>query len=527
MGVLNATGSAQRSPACPEPRLLHVGPQRTSAQDLARLGKWYFDRELYTCAAGAFKKAADGEPNGPSSFYYWGLSLERSGQLEPSLVPLTKAAELDAGNPAPRVAAGEVLDALQRRRDAESEWRLALGIDPSATTALDHLSADLLLDKDYLGVISLLGSRREGAALSIPQTLNLAEALALVARLSEAIEVLKAGLQRFPTASTLSNELATVQMLAGQHAEAYETLETALKLHPGDRTTEALYLRSLISGNADTASLWADKFIAEHPSDAEILYLSADLAWKMGNKARAEDLVKRSLNIRAEDYKAQQLYGTLLTQAGDLQGAQEHLQKAIALGDPDSDVRYQLSRTQRRLGDANGSKESMDAYKNIRASDKGRIDTAEAVEQGDQALRKGDPASAASLFRTALELSPDEALLHYKLSRALDQMHETSAERTELERALKLDPMFAEALNQMGYLTAHEGQPERAEEYFLAATKASPSYAVAWTNLAATFASETKWKLADDAADHALRIDPQNSTAKRIKASIAVSQSTP
>jgi len=97
----------------------------------------------------------------------------------------------------------------------------------------------------------------------------------------------------------------------------------------------------------------------------------------------------------------------------------------------------------------------------------------------------------------------------------------------KLQRAIQLDPNFAEALNQMGYLSLHGGDAQKAAEFFMAATKASPSYVVAWTNLAATYASEAKWQQAEDATEHALRLDPGNSIAARLKASIAESRSTP
>ena len=297
--------------------------------------------------------------------------------------------------------------------------------------------------------------------------------------------------------------------------------------HLADRSTETLYLRTLISGKSEKAAPLAEKLVAERPQDAEILYLSADLARSEGNLMRAQELVKRSLDANAKDYKAQELYASLLVESGDLHGAQEHLEKAIALGNPELDVRYQLFRVQTKLGDIAGANGSMQAYRSRRASDKGRIDTAEDVDRGNRAMQDGDPASAASLFRQALQLSPDEALIHYQLSRALDQLHDNVQEWSELQRAIQINPHFAEALNQMGYLRLHGGNARKAEEFFLAATKASPSYVAAWTNLVAAFASDANLQQAEEATEHALRLDPGNTIAVKLKASIANSRSTP
>jgi tetratricopeptide (TPR) repeat protein len=444
-----------------------------------------------------------------------------------TIQPRQEAARLDPASAAAHVARGKALDELKRRPEAEAEWRAALAIDSSSGEALDQLSNDLLKDQDYLGVMSLLGEGRDSGSLSQTQTLNLGEALGLLVRMKEAIAVLEGGLRRYPGSAALADELATVQVLAGQQDQAYATLKKAMAEHPGDRPTETLYLRMLISGHSKDAEAWAKKLIAEHPGDGEILTLGANLARSEGNAAQALELIERSLAANAENYKAQDLYAGLLVERGDFKGAQEHLEKAIALGDPDSDVRYQLFRVQTKLGDAAEAQKNLQAYTSRRATDKGRIDTAVDVDRGDQAMRDGDAAGAATFYRQALQWAPEEALLHYKLSRALDQLHDSADELNELQFAIQLDPNFAEALNQIGYLSLHGGDSPKAEEFFLAATKASPSYVVAWTNLAVAYASEAKWQQAEDATDHALRLDPGNSVAARLKASIADSQSTP
>lgn len=525
-GVVTVAAAAQAQTSCPHPAAIRVR-QGTSfaAADSARLGHWYLNRKLYSCAAKAFTVAGSLQPNHFSFDYLLGVSLEKGGKVEAALKPLREAARLDPTNAAPRVASGEAFDLLHRRTEAEGQWRYALVIDPSSGAALDGLSNDLLRDKDYLGVVSLLRQGQSKDTLSQTQTLNLGEALALLARLKDAIAVLKDGLQRHPGSASLADEMATVQLLAGQQELAYATLQRVMVEHPGNRATETLYLRALINGNSEKAAPYAEKLIAECPKDAEILYLGAHLAQIAGNFTRAEELVKRSLTANENDYKAQQLYGILLMQSGDLHGSKGYLEKAIALGDPDPGVRYQLAHVEMKLGETADAKNTLQSFMSRQASQKGLINTAEDVARGDEAMRDGQSALAASLYRQALHLSPAEALIHYKLSRALGQLQESSEEWAELQRAVQLDPRFAQALNQMGYLALHGGDAQKAAGYFQAATKASPLYVVAWTNLAAAFASEGKWQQAENAIEQALRLDPGNKTALELKALIADSQS--
>lgn len=523
-GVL--TVAAQAQTGCPRPVAIRARNGTSSAAaDSVRLGRWYLDRKLYSCAAQAFTVASKLRPDQSTYLYLLGVSLEKSGKVVAALKPLQAAARLDSVNVAPHVASGEAFDLLHRRADAEAQWRAALVLNPTSGAALDGLSNDLLKDKDYLGVVSLLRQGRSKDTLSQVQTLNLGEALALLARLNDAIAVLKSGLQRSPDSVSLADEMATVQLLAGQQELAYATLQRVIAEHPGDRTTETLYLRALINGNSGKAALYAAKLIAEYPKDAEILYLGAHLAQIAGNYKQAEELVMRSLALNADSYKAQQLYGMLLMQRGDLQASRRHLEKAIALGDDDPGVRYQLAHVEMKLGETAEAKKSLQGFMGRQASQKGLIDTAEDVAQGDGAMRDGKPALAASRYRQALQLLPAKALIHYKLSRALDQLHESTEEWTELQRAVQLDPHFAQALNQMGYLTLQSGNGQKAAEYFQAATKASPLYVVAWTNLAAAFASEARWQQAAKATEQALRLDPDNKAALELKALIADSQS--
>lgn len=522
-GVVTVTAQAQIG--CPHPAATRSSKSASSAAvDSARLGRWYLNQKLYSCAEKAFATASKLQPDNSSLDYLLGLSLERDGKAEAALKPLQKAARLEPGSAAPHLASGEAFDLLHRRAEAETQWRSALVIDPSSGAAQDGLSNDLLKDKDYLGVVSLLRQRRNENSLSQTQTLNLGEALALLARLKDAIVVLKGGLQRYSGSVSLADEMATVQLLAGQQEIAYATLQRVIAKHPENRATKTLYLRALENGNSEKAAPYARKLILEYPKDAEILYLGAYLAQVAGNFTQAEGLVRRSLACNSNNYKAEHLYGMLLMQSGDLHGSKRHLEKAIALGDDGPGVRYQLAHVEMKLGETSDAKKTLHGFMSRQASQKGLIDTAEDVARGDGAMRDGKPALAASLYRRALQLSPAEALIHYKLSRAWDQLHEIAEEWSELQRAVQIDPHFAQALNQMGYLTLHGGDARKAAGYFQAATKVSPLYVVAWTNLAAALAAEARWQQAESAIEQALRLDPHNKNALELKTLIVDSQ---
>jgi Flp pilus assembly protein TadD len=125
-------------------------------------------------------------------------------------------------------------------------------------------------------------------------------------------------------------------------------------------------------------------------------------------------------------------------------------------------------------------------------------------------MANGNFAQAAASYRDALTSDPDEAILHYKLSRALGKMNDVAGETSELSRTIELDPKLAEAQNQMGYLDAHNGDLERAETYF-----------------AATLAGEERWVDARQALNHALQIDPENAQARQMSQDLSEVHPTP
>jgi Tfp pilus assembly protein PilF len=106
-------------------------------------------------------------------------------------------------------------------------------------------------------------------------------------------------------------------------------------------------------------------------------------------------------------------------------------------------------------------------------------------------------------------------------------MNDVAGETSELQRTIELDPKLAEAQNQMGYLAAHNGDLERAETYFRAATQAAPSYIGAWINLAATLAGEQRWVDARQAVDRALQIDPENAQARQLSQDLSEAHPAP
>src|SRR5208337_3825586 len=106
--------------------------------------------------------------------------------------------------------------------------------------------------------------------------------------------------------------------------------------------------------------------------------------------------------------------GSILAKLEDLPGAKQHLEKAIALGDADPEVQYNLAKVLQRLGDTAAAQEKLQIYQQLNRARADKVQAAGKAEEGDQAMGAGNAAQAASLYREALKSDPDEPLLFYK-----------------------------------------------------------------------------------------------------------------
>jgi Tfp pilus assembly protein PilF len=70
---------------------------------------------------------------------------------------------------------------------------------------------------------------------------------------------------------------------------------------------------------------------------------------------------------------------------------------------------------------------------------------------------------------------------------------------------------------QLGYLATLRGDFVLAEEQYRDAVRAAPEYVDAWIGLAATLATESRLKDAQEAVETALKIDPTNANALQLQ----------
>ena len=510
---------AASSSACVPPKDLQAKLQtQPKADTYAEVGMWYGDHGQYACAVGAYQAALKRNPRSAEFLYLLGLSLLRKGDFSDAVKPLQQSIEIKPEVLKPHLLLATALEELHRPAEARNEWNAALKIDPHSDLALDGASKNLLATGDFDAVITLLGPEPKAENL----ILDLASAYESAGAPDQVVEVLKKGLQATPSSSTMAKALITTLALHGRYQDAAKLGEKLVQQYPRDFDAQTLYLHVLVlNDDEDLARPLAKKLLSAAPQDFMVLYLNGILENRSGNYAAGRTYLEKAVALNPNHYNSRYNLGIALSNLNDPQGAKEQFEKALALGAFEPQVRFEYAKVLRVLGEAKLAAEQLKLYQQERKAGADRTLAAVKMAEADKELADGDPKKAAALYRDAIAVQPENALLSYKLSVALDRAGDTAGEREALQKAVQIDPGMAIAHNQLGYLASSSGDFATAEEQFREAVRAAPGYTDAWISLAATLGMESRYPEAQQAVQRALEIDPHNSNATQLQKDLA------
>jgi tetratricopeptide (TPR) repeat protein len=240
-----------------------------------------------------------------------------------------------------------------------------------------------------------------------------------------------------------------------------------------------------------------------------------------GDFAAARKHLEEAARLDPNRYSTRFNLGCTLEQLQDNAGAKEQLQKAIEFDPTEPESHFELAKVLRKLGETDAAQRQLVVYQKQLKDKSDRALAAQKSTQAAEAVRLGDKQKAVALYREAIAVLPDNAGLLYQLAQVLNELKDFEGERAALEQAVKIDPAFALAQYQLGYLDTRDGDTVGAEQKYRLAIKASPGYVQAWLALAATLAVESRIPDALQAVDSALKIAPDNSGALELRKSLA------
>jgi Flp pilus assembly protein TadD len=490
---------------------IHAHPD---APTFTELGMWFGDHQRYDCAVEAFRAALKFEPDSARLNYLVGLSLYTSEHPDQAVAALKESIRLAPDNLKAHLLLGATFAQLHRNDEAKAEWVAALKIDPHSPDALDFLSKMLIAEQDYGSTIALLHSARLDEDLA----LRLSLAYDKEGMLDKAAAVLKEGLRTKPSSLAMASALEGIMVRESLFQDAIRLAAKTAQLHPGNLDAERNYFRLMVinDDHAQAAPL-GRKLLLKAPHDFEILYLNGVVERASGDFPAARTHLEEAVALDPKHYNARYNLGVVLAELKDARGAKVQLEKAIELGATEPQIRFKLASVLRTLGETEEAQAQLKLYQQELQDQNNRTLAASKAAQGDKELATGDPQKAVAYFREAVQATPQNLLLTFKLAMALDRTGGVDEERTLLEHAIQIDPGFALAQNQLGYLASRSGDSAGAEEHFRRAVQAAPGYVQAWVSLAATLGMESRISEAQQALASALQLDPQNAQALQLR----------
>jgi len=356
--------------------------------------------------------------------------------------------------------------------------------------------------------------------LSVDESIALASALTAQGQLPAAKAALHSALAAHPDAVELYRNLALVERLGKEISAAIATVDKALALDPSNPSLRLLSLHLQLDDLSRDPTPLARELLTESPNDLDLLLANATLATRHNHAAAARSLLSKAITLHHDSAEVHHQLGSLLAAQQDFSAARNELEAALHLGQETPQLHYELARVLSALGDTTSAHAAINTFAAEKHQQANAEHAAALMQQADAAMSSADFTAAAALYRNAIAADPTDANLPYKLSRALDQLHNIPDEITALHQALDLNPKMVEPLNQLAMLELHASDFDSARSHLNAAIEASPTYLPAWINLAVLEATEQHWSAARNAVTHALALDPTNAQAQQLRSAI-------
>ena len=137
------------------------------------------------------------------------------------------------------------------------------------------------------------------------------------------------------------------------------------------------------------------------------------------------------------------------------------------------------------------------------------------LEEADAALLAGNLSEAASGYRVAAAIAPDDDVATYRLGVALQQASDHEGAAAAYRRTLSLDPAHVQAHYNLALAYAERGSLVRAIEHNRIVLRLDPGNAQAHTNLAAVLLRNGRPRDAIGHFEAALRLRPAFAPAMR------------
>jgi tetratricopeptide (TPR) repeat protein len=403
-------------------------------------------------AVAALRKASEaaGEP------YYLELEtaklLARNGRLDEARVRLDGAMAQNLDDPEPRLFAGYLASVAGRYPEAEKNYLEALRLDPKNEEAIS-----------YLGALYAESGRLDEASETFRDLSELSPASHLpdyfLGRVAQrkgdnarAARHFASSVAKKPDFVNALIELALINEQLGNARAAEKNYRQILRHRPDIQMAKARLARILVkAGKRSEAADLLDE-LAGAPQTGEDAALTIGLMfYEEGLFARAAGEFKRILRKEPESHKARYLLALTEARRGDIDAALEQLKNFPPRSELYADAALFRSSL---LSSENRKLEALEALTEARRNDANSpmllVATGRIMEEMDHLTQSRD------LYLEGLKLFPDSPDVWFSLGVVEDRLGRKDECVKAMEKAVELDPGFADAINYIAYTYAEQ-----------------------------------------------------------------------
>lgn len=299
-----------------------------------------------------------------------------------------------------------------------------------------------------------------------------------------------------PAAGEANFLLGMAEFYRGNYDKAYAAFSFLASRLP---LTEVYNNLGVVEGRRGKRASSVDYFnkaVSADPSEPDYRFNLAVALFKSGDSAGAARQLREELQRRPSDPEARSLLEAInrgaTAPATPVPSAVSGLPQNILTTNP---VRVPMERIKRNYDEASYRQLEMEIHNLTEArlaKEDGKSHSVYHADRGNELLAQNSVDDAMKEFREAINVDPNNAAAHAGLARALEQKGDLSNARTEAETSLKLQPNV-EAYLVLARLDLKQNQIEGAA----------------------------------DAVNHALKLEPGNTTAQALKQDVTAKQGAP
>lgn len=330
------------------------------------LGEFYIQTGKIASAIPFLEHAQEADPAAYNNGYDLALALDETGRLDEarrqlqSLISSRDSAELHG-------LLGEVEEKSRNYLASAAQYEQAARMDPSEQNVLNW-GAELLLHQTF----------------------------------APAIEVFKAGTQRYPQSAPLQNGLGVALYGAGQMDDAARAFFRASDLTPSDALPLTFLGKACDGASAPLADQIRGRlqsFLARDAKNADVNYYLAACLWKRSptdsnpdRDIQVESFLKRALAVNPNYADAHFQLGVLYADERKYPEATEEYERALKITPNSANTHYRLGQALARLGNDARAQEEFAAFERLRKNESETTDRERSqIQQFVYTIKRSDP----------------------------------------------------------------------------------------------------------------------------------------